>query len=116
MKLVEILAMVAISGLTGWWVVKALQPKPAKDTARARRTAEQIRRMRSEARWEVDDTGTTDDGEVMVEIRLVAPFITEPYGRRVIGTFVPGDNLRWAELRGEADGIARDLNERIDQR
>ena len=79
------------------------------------RVAEQLRRNQDAARWEVDDTGTTDGGQAVMAIRLVAPGVTEPYGYHQVGQpYEIGDDLAWVELSGRARGLAKDLNERID--
>ena len=84
---------------------------PVRDDRAARRA----RRNRAQARWEVDDTGTDDAGRFVVAIELVTPGVIEPYGRRLVGAYDPADNLRWAELRGQAEGMVKELNDRIEE-
>lgn len=74
-----------------------------------------IARRRAGARWVVNDTGTTDDGRAVMKIVLVDDGEVY-YGHRQVGEpYDLRDDLAWTELHGQAEAMARDLNERIDQ-
>lgn len=80
-----------------------------------RTSAARVERARRQARWRVDDTGTTEDGRAVMRIKLVSRGVAEPYGSHDIGEpYDLGDDLAWVERRGLADTLASALNDRLD--
>ena len=106
------LALVAFVAAVSF--VAAVTAVTMRDGGRARRAAQRIRENWATARWRLDDTGTTAEGACEMAIELVAPGVASPLGRRVVGTYDPGDNAAWMELTGQASAMADELNTRIE--